>query len=203
MADKTTPKLPAPKKRKTKKNGEPHPTTTGKPNPIADQTNWRNKLQQSRLKFDDGQKKVYCEALAEHGLKGRAAETAGVCRQLVANHLENDPDFLDAVSEAVDRYRDKRVEKAMELAFDGIEVKKYNKDGDLIETRRDHPIRLIEMELKRVEPGYREKQTVDMNFTGGVLVAPAEMTPEDWIAAEQANNAKPPITINDKGEPVE
>ncbi|MCK5612917.1 hypothetical protein KAR91_64180 [Candidatus Pacearchaeota archaeon] len=200
MADKKLTKI---KKRKLKKDGTPYPSSTGKPNPVADQSNWRKKLQQSRLKFDDEQKTVYCEALADHGLKGRAAETAGVCRRLVAQHLENDPDFLDAVNEAVDRYRDKRVEKAMDLAFEGIEVKKYNKDGDLIETRRDHPVRLIELELKRIEPGYREKQTVDMNFTGGVMVAPADMTPEEWIAAEQAKNTKPPITIDEKGEPVE
>lgn len=166
------------------------PSTTGKSKPVADQSTWRTKLKQSRLKFDDEQKQVYLKALAAHGMKGRSAETAGVCPQTVGLHRENDPDFSAATDAALDAYRDKFVDHATTLAYDGITVRKFNKDGDLIEERQDYPIRLIELELKRVEPDYRDKQTIDLNTAGGgVLVAPAEMTPEDWIKKQQEENA--------------
>ena len=174
----------------TKKKTTPPPSSTGKVKDVkADQTNWRKQLQKSRIKFDDDQKDVYLKALAGHGLKGRAAKEAGVCPQTVGDHLANDPDFAAQYAAAVDEYRAKFVDHATSLAYDGIEVKKYNKDGDLIEERRDYPVRLIELELKRIEPGYRDKQTIDLNATGGgVLVAPADMTPEEWIKRQDEKN---------------
>jgi len=164
-------------------------STTTKTNPQADQTNWRTKLQKGRIKFDDEQKKIFLAAFAENGLKGRSASAAGVTLQTVSNHQENDPDFAESYDEAVVAYRDKFVDHATNLAYNGIEVKKFNKDGDVIEKRTDYPIRLIELELKRVEPAYREKQTIDLNHTGGgVLVAPGEISVEQAIAeGEKAN----------------
>ncbi len=181
MADDKTTKTKSAKKR-------PRPSTTGVMGP-ADQSNWRTKLQASRIKFDDRQKEVYLQEIAEHSQKRRAAAKAGVCPQTVLNHLENDPEFASAMQSALDEYRDKFVDHAVNLAYEGIEVKKYNKDGDLIEERRDYPIRLIELELKRVEPGFREKQQIDLNHGGGVMVAPAEMSPEEWIRQQEEKNA--------------
>lgn len=186
---------------KRKKNGDPHPSTTGKSNPVANQTNWRDKLEATRIKFDDEQKIVYANALAGHGLKGRSAQTAGVCMQTVRKHLENDPDFAELVEEALETYRDKFVDHLTTLAYDGVLVKKYNKEGELIEERIDYPIRLIELEAKRVEPGYRDKQQIDIN-TGntGVLLAPADKTPEQWVreALEENKTKQPPPGIEDK-----
>lgn len=179
-----------------RRKGTP-PSSTGKvQNVVADQSTWRKKLQQSRLKFDDPQKDIYLTALADHGMKGRAAAAAGVSMQTVNDHAENDPDFAVGRDQALEAYRDKFVDHATNLAYDGILVKKYNKEGALIEERKDYPIRLIELELKRVEPGYRDKQTIDLNTTGGgVLVAPAGKTPAQWIedAAESNKTAKSPM----------
>lgn len=181
-------KAPAKKKAVTKAK-RPRPTTT-KLNPVADTTNWRRQLMVSRLKFDDEQKEIYLRELAEHGRKGDASKAAGVSLQCTRNHIKNDPDFAEAALQAEEQYRDKIVGHAGKLLYEGIEVKRYNKDGDLIEERRDYPIRLIELELKRVEPGYRDKQTIDVNSGGGVLVAPADMTPAEWIAQQEALNAQ-------------
>jgi len=184
-------------KQKLKKDGTPYETSTGRVRKVkADQTTWRTKIQQSRIKFDDVQKKIYLEHLARTGLKGRSALVAGVCARTVGTHLENDPDFAEAYEEANDAYRDKFVDHATTLAHDGIQVTKYDKDGNVIEERKDYPIRLIELELKRVEPTYRDKQQIDLNTNhAGVLVAPAEMTPEAWIAQQEA--------LNDGKEPPE
>jgi len=177
-------------KRVSPRKGIKGPSSTGKVvNVEADQSNWRTKLMTSRIKFDDPQKQIYLNALATHGMKGRSAEAAGVSAQLVRDHLENDPEFQEGYASALETYRDRVVEHATNLALDGIEVIKYNKDGDIVERRMDYPIRLIELELKRVDPAFREKQTIDVNQSGGgVLVAPAEMTPEEWINGQQEAN---------------
>lgn len=181
-------------KKKGRKKGSSNAhgrSTTGKVRDVpADQSNWRVKLQQSRIKFDDDQKQVYCQQLAEHGMKGRAAMAADTCRQTVANHMENDPDFAEAVEAALQEYRDMRVEKWIgELAYEGVLVESFDKEGNCIKTKREYPIRLIELELKRIDPGYRDKQTLDLNHGGGVMVAPAGMTPEQWIAEQEKANA--------------
>ncbi len=167
-----------------------YPSSTGKKiNVTAVQDNWRTRLQRSRIKFDDDQKAVYLSALSDHGRKGSAAIAAGVCGNTVIAHLDNDPDFAEGFAEATVAYRDKFVGHGVNLAYEGIEVRKFNKDGDLIELRRDYPIPLVVMEMKRVEPDYRDKQTIDLNATGGgVLIAPAGITPEAWIAREEEEN---------------
>ena len=180
---------------------KPRASTAAKPNPVVDQSGWRHQLMTKKIKFDDEQKRIYLEALAEHGLKGRAAEAAGVSMECVRRHTENDPQFAEALGLAMEEYRDKIVDHHRRLVLDGIEVRKYNKDGDLIEERRDYPIRLIELELKRVDPAYRDKQTIDLNATaGGVLVAPAGVSPEEWIKREQEknNSRKPPEVATDE-----
>lgn len=167
------------------------PSSTGKVRNVkADQTTWRVKLQQSRLKFDDEQKALYLTELAQHGLKGRAAQAAGVCPNTVNMHADNDEDFSEARTLAIEEYRDKVVDHVGTLVLEGIEVRKYDKEGNLIEERRDFPIPLITLEARRVEPGYRDKQTIDLNTTGagGVLLAPAGRSPEEAIKEGEAAN---------------
>ena len=154
----------------------------------ADQSSWRRQLQTARLKFDDDAKEVYLAHLSKHGLKKYAAMAAGITIVTVNNHKENDPEFGEAVIEAMEIYHDGFMDHAMTLAREGVEVKRFNKNGDIVEERRDYPIRLIELELKRIEPGYREKQTIDLNHAGGVMIAPAELTPEEWIKQQEEKN---------------
>jgi hypothetical protein len=157
---------------------------------VADQTNWRRNLIASRIKFDDPSKAIYLAAIAEHGRKGDAAKAAGVSLQTVNNHLENDPDFLAAFEAARISYRDKVVSHAANLALEGIPRKRLDKEGNTIEEWREYPVRLVELELKFVEPEYREKQVLDVNAAGGVLVAPATVTPTEWAAAQAKANAE-------------
>lgn len=48
---------------------------------------------------------------------------------------------------------------------------------------------LLTLEIRRVDSTYREKQTVDLNHGGGVMVAPAEQSVEDWVKEQQEKNA--------------
>lgn len=177
---------------KLKKDGTPFPSSTGKVVGVnADQTTWRVKLQQSRLKFDDDQKHVYLSQLGKHGMKGRAAEEAGVSQLTVLKHAENDPDFAEARAQATVKYRDKFVDHITDLSLNGVLIEKFNKDGDLLERRQEYPIPLIMMEGKRVEPNYRDKQVIDLDdLPGGVLVVPAAMSPEAYVKASEERVAE-------------
>ncbi len=188
------------------KNGVPirqgvrGPSSTGRVNPVVDQSTWRKKMQTSRIKFDDIQKEVYLSALAEHSRKGDAARAAGVSTMCVKNHVENDPDFAEAVEEALNQYRDKFVAKAIgELAYEGVEIKKFDKEGNLIESRRDYPVNLIAMELRRIDAGFRDKQQIDLNTGGGVMVAEPVMSEEEFAEQEEKHNLtrQPPGTMID------
>ncbi len=167
------------------------PSSVGRVHDVqANQATWRVKLQQSRVKFDDLQKEIYLNELADTGLKAKAAMAAGVAIQTVANHVKNDPEFAEQVGQAVDCFRDKVVEHHKNLLFEGEITRKYDKEGHLLEEKHSYPIRLIELELKRVDQEYRDKQTIDLNATaGGVLVAPPETTPERWIEQQEKANA--------------
>ena len=153
--------------------------------PVVDMSTWRQPMDNvNRIKFDDIQKQIYLDHLAANGLKGRAAKAAGVLGSTVIYHAKKDPEFAEAMAIAGEYYRDSFVDHAMTLAYEGIEVRKYNRNGELVEKRRDYPIKLIEMELKRVEPEYRDKQELKVSGQMGVLVAPAQVSPTAW--AEQA-----------------
>lgn len=161
-----------------------------KANPVADQTNWRKNLVGQRIKFDDKAKELFLAAFADHGRKKHAAMAAGVSTLTVTNHCKNDPDFAQAYDEAQAEYRDKFVEKAIgDLAFKGIAINKVNQvTGQVFEERRDHPVRLLELELKRIDATYRDKQEVNLTGVGGVIVAPAGMTPAEWVADQAKKN---------------
>lgn len=107
MADKKTKAAPGKRRDGTPvRKGIKGPSTTGKGRSAqVDQTNWRTRMQTSKVKFDDQQKEIYLEVLAETGHKGRAAEAAGVCNTTVLNHKDADEEFSEACDEALDKYR--------------------------------------------------------------------------------------------------
>jgi len=189
-----------PNKRKKAKSKKPkgRQSTTGSGKGVkSDQTNWLNKLQASRIKFDDDQKDVYLAALTKHGMKTRAAQEAGVSPNCVIKHIKNDTNFKESVDDAIATYRDSWVEYSMDIARNGWVSQVYIKDGEVTGEKRELPIRLIELELKRVEPEYREKQSLELSGNvGGVLVAPAGQTPDNWIEQQKEEN-------KDKQEPGE
>ncbi len=169
-------------------NGRVRQGLAPRANPIADQTGWRRKLSTNQLKFDDAAKEIFLAVFATHGRKKDAATAAGVGFLTVNNHIKNDPFFAQAYDEALMEYRDKFVAKAIgELAYEGILIEK--KIGEeVIETKRDYPIRLIELELKRIDSTFRDKQEVNLTGGGGILVVPAGMTPAEWVADQERKN---------------
>ena len=157
---------------------------------------WRTVIRMSRTKFDDDAKARFLAVYGRWGRMGEAASAAGVTTPTVRKALEEDEDFAEAMMTQEEEYKTKLIGHHQDLLFNGVEKNRYDKDGNLIETSRDYPIRLIELELKKHDEGYRDKREVKMDLTGGVLVAPAEMSSvEDW--EDRFSGAKD-ITPGDK-----
>jgi len=142
---------------------------------------WRTVIRMSRDKFDDEAKARFLAVYGRWGRMGEAASAAGVTSQTVRKALEDDEDFAEAMMVQEEEYTTKLIGHHQDLLFNGVEKNRYDKDGNLIESSRDYPIKLIEMELKKHDEGYRDKREVKMDVTGGVLVAPAEVdSVDDW-----------------------
>ena len=185
-----------------KKSPGPRATTSGSALATSDQTNWRAKMKPNGLKFDDRAKLDYCIELSKHGLKGQAARTVGLTLQTIQKHRKVDPDFAIMEAEALEEYRDAIVGHVGTLALEGTLRRRFNRDGEVVEEWIEYPTRLIELEAKRLEPAYREKQTLDVNMSGGIMVAPVEKTPEEWAAEQTALNAEKesPVKYEDENE---
>ena len=176
MADKTN---------RRRKDGELRKSTTGGPGPRqVDQSNWRKRLDERRVKFDDERKGIFLDVFRQHNRMTEALEAAGVTRQTVMNHLDNDPDFAEAMQEARLAYRDRVHETLYHVAIEGVDepiVGGKERDHIVGYTRKYYERTLL-AEARRVDPDYKERSEVDMNHRGGVLVAPAEVSPEQFAA---------------------
>jgi len=141
----------------------------------------KKKIRMTRKKFNAEAQKTFLEEYAKWGRMTESAYAAGVSTQTVRHYLEQDEDFMEAFLEAEGSYKDKLIAHHQNLIFEGIEKEQFDRNGNLISRTKEYPIRLIELELKKHDDGYREKREVKMEHSGGVLVAPAEMPSiEDW-----------------------
>lgn len=142
---------------------------------------WRTRIISQRTKLDEKSKGIFLEEYRQHARMGTAAHAAGVTGQTIRAHMKNDLEFAEACLEAEETYVSRLIEHQQKLVFDGSVKEVYDRNGKLVSKETVYPIRLIELELKKHDSGYRDKREVSMNVSGGVLVAPAEMkTIDDW-----------------------
>lgn len=145
--------------------------------------NWRVKIVAQREKFDDESKQIFLREYAKHARMSTSAQAAGVTPHTVRKHLDKDPDFAEACLAAEHTYRDRLIEHHQDLVFEGTTKVTYDRQGNIVSEEKIYPVRLIELELKKHDEGYRDKREVDMKVSGGVLVAPADVgSIEDWEA---------------------
>ena len=160
-------------------------TTTGNAFPEVDYRDWRvDAVRTSSMKFDDPAKAEYLQCLARYGLKVKAADLVGISMPTVIRHLKKDPDFAAAYDDALGRYRDRFIDHALTLCTEGMHDNHY-RDGELVRSTVKYPIPLIQMEMRRLDPTYRNNYQETSNSAGGVLVVPSRTTPEEWIEAQQ------------------
>ncbi len=142
---------------------------------------WRRRIKMSRKLLDEAGKGRFLEVYRKWGRIGDAAAAVPCSTQVVRKEIAEDEDFAEAVLMAEEEYRDKLIGHHQDLVFNGTIKKSYDRNGNLVSEETIYPIRLIELELKKHDPGYREKQEISHKHSGGVLIAPAEMgTIDDW-----------------------
>jgi hypothetical protein len=139
---------------------------------------WRLTLT-SGTKFNNKARSVYLRELSAHGRRTSAMISAGISHSTL-RYAEKDPEFLEASAHAISMYKDRLIAHHQDLVFNGIPKTRYDSRGNIVEESVDYPIRLIELELKKHDDGYRDKREVNMNISGGVLVAPAGLTIDEW-----------------------
>lgn len=114
----------------------------------------------------------FCQHLAILGRYSHAARAVGVSNTTIKFHEKNNPDFGEMVAEAQQEYRDRIAAEVYRRAVEGWDVPIVGgqwKDK-VVAHERKYSDRLLEMEAKRVDPGYREKQTLNVGQHGGVIV---------------------------------
>lgn len=132
-------------------------------------------------------KQAIVDHLAEHDRITHALKQAKVPYHSYLRWKNEDPDFVEALKLARKRYRDRVVEIGQSRAFDGYIAKRrttYTRDGQEIkeeEWKYDSPV--LQMELKRVEPEYKDRQEVAITGGGGgvIIVPPVFKTAEEWL----------------------
>ena len=159
----------------------------------VDQTNWREKLMHNRIKFCDDKKRKFLERFALTGRLMQSCDYAGVTRHCVHNHQKNDPDFAEEYENAKQKYAETLHDFASDLIFNGVEkpiIGGKCKDR-VVATVVEYPIPLLQMELRRTNPDYKERSVVEnVGGSGGVVLIPAHMDAEDWIKEQMEKNAK-------------
>ena len=80
----------------------------------------------------ENQKKLFLEALSQHGIVTEAAAYAGVARSSVYRCRNLDQNFASSWSDAKEAATDRLAKAALDRALDGIEEVKYFKGEPLL-----------------------------------------------------------------------
>ena len=173
----------------SRSKGGKHASTTKIKNNDRPPATWRETLRSRKAKFDEQGKQIYLAHLAKTNRKTESAEKAEVAPSTVSRHKASDPEFAERVKIAEAAYIDDFVGHHHNLARNGTPRRKFDRAGNIVEEWIEWPIPLILVELKKIDMGYRDRQSIDLTQTSvGALLAPATMTPEDWMEAQKAKN---------------
>ena len=145
---------------------------------------WKVKLGTRRDNIRNNQRQeAFLKNLAQHGRIMDSCRVAGVSVSSVRRLRDTDPDFDEACIEAVQTYTDRLIAHHQNLVFEGTTKTTYDRQGNVVNQEQVFPVRLIELELKKQDEGYRDKREMNMKVSGGVLVAPADVgSIDDWEA---------------------
>lgn len=116
------------------------------------------------------------------GLLGHSARAADMSPENVRRRRMADEEFAKACEEALQTYRETLEMEVHRRAVSGWDEPVYQK-GEFVGTIRRYSDRLLELQVKRHIPEYRDKFSIAAEVKGGVMVVPA--TPgsmDDWEA---------------------
>jgi hypothetical protein len=150
--------------------------------------------------FDLDRQTRFCEEFAKHGRKKQSADVAGVSIATIQRYLSADPIFKDMFAEAQATYRDHVAEEVYRRGVTGIEKPIIGGQfrDEIICYEKVYSDRLLELEAKRVDPGYRDRGNIDIAVKeGGVLVIANNKTSlDDWENKFKGTTKEEPIVID-------
>ena len=129
--------------------------------------------------FDADRKARFLLAYRLTGQLQRSAKECGISPTTVRQHMKDDPDFQDAVSEAYGDFKETIETEIMRRAIMGWEEPVYQQ-GILAGTVRKYDQRLLELLAKRHIPAYKEKHQPTDGMPVGILVVPSPQQVIDW-----------------------
>lgn len=130
-------------------------------------------------KFDAELRLRFLQLYSLCGQIQRSAQECGISPTTVRKLAKKDPDFAEAMAEALCDYKEAVERELVRRAVLGYDEPVYQK-GEQVGTIRKHSDRLLELLIKKLDPSYKEKAEVDVNVTGGVLAIPATESKDDW-----------------------
>lgn len=134
-------------------------------------------------KFDLDRMEVFCAEFAKHSRMTVAAKAVGIHVGTAHSMLKSNPLFAAMLDEAKAIYKDRILEAVYQRAVEGIDepiIGGVNRDS-IVAYKKVYSDRLLELEAKRVEPGYRDRAGVEINTGKGVLVVQGSgMSEADW-----------------------
>lgn len=125
----------------------------------------------------------FLEAYRECGIIVKAALAANLSYSSIANLRKSDPDFESEMEQAKQMWIAEKLDGPLrEIGIDGIKEPIFSpKTGQLLGHKRVIHAQVTLAYARKFDPAYRDKQELDVNHTGGVLVvtAPARDV-ADW-----------------------
>lgn len=125
----------------------------------------------------------FLDAYRECGIIVKAALAANLSYSSIANLRKSDPEFEAEMEQAKQLWIAEKLDAPLrEIGIDGIKEPIFSpKTGQLLGHKRVVHAQVTLAYARKFDPAYRDKQEVDVNHTGGVLVvtAPAPSA-QDW-----------------------
>jgi hypothetical protein len=138
------------------------------------------------------------EEIRTHGIMDLACIRANLSKAVINRYVDENPEFEEALQDARNTYKARVLLHHQDLVFNGTEKVNYDRNGNIISTEKVFMPRLIELELKKVDSEYRDKQEVTHKVAGGVLVAPSDVgSVEEW---EEKYKSSPMVDITPEKE---
>lgn len=122
---------------------------------------------------------AFLDHLQRTGLVRRSLLAAGLDPRQYEATRRRDPAFAAEVDLALDLYAESVQATVAERGKDGWMEPVFYQGVEVAQVRK-YSDKLLEMEAKRVCPGYRDRVQVDANVRGGVLVVGRTMDEDEW-----------------------
>ncbi len=137
--------------------------------------------------FTQERKAIFLEEYTKTGLKIKSLLACGASTRIFHTELERDPEFREKCELAYVVWKESLEEELLRRAIKGTQKDVFFK-GDKIGEETVFSDRLMELAIKRHNPSYRDKQQIDVNHSGGVMVITGSLSIDDWAQKAKAVN---------------